>query len=323
VTEIETPAWVRQLFGPEARSGIVESLEQVVERRWRELPHVNSDLPDLAAVHEDVVLRHGERHLVADVYVPHGDGPFPLFLYMHGGGWCHGSSRSVRRLAMRFAAEGLVVVNLDYALAPEHRFPRQVEDAVYAARWAVANAERFGGDGSALAIGGDSAGANLAAAAIAYLAGGVDVELDEGDLAGVPVTFSAAVLFYGIFDFPLLIVEPVGPTASVEMMFNYAYLGPTFLSLHRHPLVSPAFAPRLSAFPPTYLSCGDRDLLLPQSLAMTKALSRSGVPTTLSVVAGADHTFAQLEHELPSATPELERIFAWLSTRVHGAANGT
>jgi acetyl esterase/lipase len=105
------------------------------------------------------------------------------------------------------------------------------------------------------------------------------------------------------------------------MMFKYAHLGPTFLSLHRSPLVSPVFAPGLEAFPPTYLSCGDRDLLLPQSLSMAKALAKAGVSTTLSVVAGADHTFAQLEDDLPCATPELDRTFAWLAE--HAAAGSS
>lgn len=314
----DSPAWMRHLFGPEARRRPIESIEQVVENRFLELPLVNADPPEIAEVHEQVVLR--ERHgtaLTAELYVPKGKPPFPAFLYMHGGGWCHGSAASVRRLARRIAEQGVFVCNLDYGLAPEHAFPWAVEDAVYACRWLVRNAERYGGDAAHVAIGGDSAGANLAAAAIVHLSGGGERELDEGELAGVDVDFAAALFLYGVFDFPLLMSDPAPPFGAVETMFNRAYLGENFLARHRDPLVSPIYAANIAGFPPVYLASGDGDYLIGQSLAMTKALAAASVPTTLSVVEGAQHAFAQLEHALPTVTPELERIFAWLEARTH------
>jgi acetyl esterase/lipase len=174
------------------------------------------------------------------------------------------------------------------------------------------NGGQYSHDGGPLGVGGESAGGNLSAAAIAFLVGGLEAELDEGDLAGIDVAFSAAMLAYGIFDFPLLVAEPGSNLGSVEWMWNVAYLGPHFLGRHRDPLVSPVFAPNLDRFPPTYLTVGDEDSLLGQSLSMAKALAGANVPTALSVVDGCDHAFFNLTHLLPTAGPEFERMLVWL-----------
>lgn len=319
--QLPTPPWMKLLFGPEANAVPLESVEQVVERRWLELPHVNrdEDLPEIASSQEVELWSRDGLTTTGELYVPFGTPPFPAFLYMHGGGWCHGSAASTRRIAMRIAAQGFVTLNLDYGLAPEHPFPRAVEDAVYASRWLATRGADYGGD-SRVAVGGDSAGANLAAAAIAYIGGGAPGEtLEEGDLAGVGVDFSAALLLYGIYDFALLVSSVTGPSGTVELMFNAAYLGPAFIWRHRDVLVSPIRAANIAEFPPCYVACGDQDYLLPQSLAIVGALAAAKVPTTASVVAGVSHAFAQLDLELPAAAEEMERAFAWLR-RVHGRA---
>ena len=302
------------LLGRPVEPKRLQSIDEIPERRALfDLSAANADLPAIAALHEDVELRPGLR---AEVYVPLGAGPFPVFLYMHGGAWCLGGAAGVRRVGHRIAEHGFVVCNLDYRLAPEHPFPAAVEDTVYAARWLTRHASRFGGSGESIAIGGDSAGAQLASAAIVHLNGGSSEALEESDLAGVAVAFSAALLLYGVFDFPLLVQEPGSNVGSLEVMYNRAHLGPGYLGRHRNPLVSPSFAPNLASFPACYLSCGDEDSLLGQTLSMTKALARANVPTTTSVVAGADHAFWQLEHALPAARPEVERALAWLRDTV-------
>jgi acetyl esterase len=299
--------WMSLMLGRPVVPPRREVVQDVVDSRtFFNRSHLNVDLPDLAELQEGVELRDG---LTAEIYVPHGEGPFPPLVYLHGGAWCAGSPKGARRVAMRLAAAGHTVVNVDYALAPERLYPAAVSDAVYAARWTAA---RFGGP---IAIGGESAGANLAAAALAFLVGGAEGDLDEGDLAGQEVAFSAALLVYGLFDFPLLVTEPGSNVGSVEVAFNEAYLGPHYLGRHRDPLVSPVFAPDLAAFPPTYLTCGDEDSLLGQTLSMTKALAAANVPTTLSVVPGCDHAFVYLDDVLPAAGPELERIERWLAER--------
>lgn len=315
--------WIELLLGrpPEAGPPIV-SVEMIPERRkFFDLGELNrTDLPDLARFEERVVLRErGGTALTAEIYVPHGEGPFPGLLYMHGGAWCVWEASFFRKQGMRIAERGYVVVNLEHGLAPEHPFPWAVEDVVYAARWIVSNIAEYGGDPERLGIGGDSSGGNLAAAGITFLNGCRDFELDEGDLAGVEVSFRAALLLYGVFDFRRRLSEPNSSPGTTEVMSNLAYLGPHYLSKHENPLVSPALAPNLDRFPPTYLCCGAWDSVLPQSLLMTQALAKAGVPVTLSVVPEGDHEFLQLSEELsPGVDAEWDRIFSWLERELAG-----
>jgi acetyl esterase len=311
--------WISLLVGQEVQIPPPQSFDDIhAARAAYDFSALNAELPDVAEFHEEVVLRERQGiELAGELYVPEGTGPFPAMLYMHGGGFCVSSAEGVRRAAMRIAAEGYVVLNLNYGLAPEHPFPWAVEDAVYAARWLKRNAERYRGDPERLLVGGDSSGANLAAVVISTLHGSTQ-GVDPGDLSETSVRFRGGLFLYGLFDFPMAMLEPGSNAGAAEVWWNLAYLGPNFLRNHRNPLVSPIYADNLDAFPPVYLSCGDEDSLLGQSLAMTKALTQANVPTTLSVVAGADHTFTYVEMKIPEkVTPEFNRIFAWLSDVTH------
>jgi len=177
----------------------------------------------------------------------------------------------------------------------------------------VANAGELNGREGPIAIGGASAGATLACAATSILHG-PDRSGGPGELEEVEVEMSAVLCLYGIFNFPLLMQEPGSHAGGfAETMYNLAYLGPHWLTKHRDPRVSPAFAANLDSFPPVYLTIGDQDALLPQSLDMCKRLSEAGARTRLSVVPGLNHSFAYIPHKLPEAAAELERIFEWLS----------
>jgi acetyl esterase/lipase len=322
---LSTPrkGWIELLLGrPQEAGPPIVSVEMIPERRkFFDLGELNSvDLPDLAAFHERVVLRERDDFtLTAEIYVPHGDGPFPVLLYMHGGAFCVWQASFFRKQCMRIAERGYAVVNLEHGLAPEHPFPWAVEDVVYAARWIVQNIADYGGDAGRLGVGGDSSGGNLAAAAITFLHGYRDFELDEGDLAGVDVEFRAALLLYAVFDFRRRMSERNSSPGTTEIMSNLAYLGPHYLSKHENPLVSPALAPNLDRFPPAYLCCGAWDAVLPQSLLMAGALAKVGVPVTASIVPEADHEFLQLREDLlPGVDAEWDRIFGWLDRELAG-----
>jgi acetyl esterase len=99
------------------------------------------------------------------IYTPEGKGPFPMLVYFHGGGWTIGEVASWDPFCRSLCnASGCVLVAVDYRLAPEHKFPAPVEDCYAAADWAAKNAAAIGGDARRVAVGGDSAGGNLAAA---------------------------------------------------------------------------------------------------------------------------------------------------------------
>ena len=276
---------------------------QMRELLDRLAPLLNAGLPEVGAFHEAVPVREG---VTADVIVPTGEGPHPVLVYLHGGGWVCGSPKTHRKLAHRFAEAGYLVFNVDYRLAPEHPFPTPFEDCLAATRWAHREAARFGGDATRLAIGGDSAGGNLSAAVAAAL-------------AGDPARPRAALLIYGVFDFGTLgdtsLAAGEDPRAAVigkeivEMMMG-AYLGKQrHDTLLRDPRVSPLLA--ASKLPPTHIVVGSADPLAVQAEALVKALVAAGVPHEHCIDAGMPHGYAQMEF-LPSARPAIERMVGFL-----------
>lgn len=102
--------------------------------------------------------------LCLDVLQPHGPGPHPVLIYLHGGAFAIGSKRTHRAIAAAYAAQGYLVCNVDYRLAPKHPFPAALEDACAAWQWVADHAAQYGGDPQRMALAGESAGANLALA---------------------------------------------------------------------------------------------------------------------------------------------------------------
>jgi acetyl esterase len=272
---------------------------------------LNADPPEVAALHEQVLVREVRGARVrADVAVPHGEGPHPVLVYLHGGGWVCGSPASHRKLALRFAEAGQLVFSIDYRLSPEHPFPAAFDDCAHAIRWAAERAAHYGGDASRLSVGGDSAGANLAAAAVASLA---------RDAAAPRV--AAALLIYGVYDLAALDApgggEPEWIAAMAEdlrTMLTTAYLGASpSAELLADPRVSPIHA--AAHLPPCHLVVGTLDPLARQQEALAKRLAQLGIEHESHVVEGMPHAFVQIEG-FPEARACIDRMVAFL--RRHG-----
>jgi acetyl esterase len=238
---------------------------------------MNGNPPPVGAVHDGVLLRETSGwRLTADIAVPVGAGPHPVLVYFHGGGWTMGSPKTHLRVGREFAAAGYVTINLDYRRAPKHRFPAAFDDCVFATQWAVENAARYGGDPKRLAVGGDSAGGNLAAAVLA-----------ECSQKGGP-KIGAAALLYGVFDYhkALSALGGTGPNTQFYLPEDQ------YEALRKDHRVSPFYA--CTKFPPCYIGVGTKDPLLPESLELAKALKAAGIEHDLHVVEGAPHAFFQL-----------------------------
>ena len=120
--------------------------------------------PEVAKVVNQTI-PNGDYQVPVRIYTPEGPGPFPILCWYHGGGWVIGNletaDASARHLAMQSEC---VVVSVDYRLAPEYKFPVPFDDCYAATEWASQNAAAINGDPDRIAVGGDSAGGNLAAA---------------------------------------------------------------------------------------------------------------------------------------------------------------
>ncbi len=127
----------------------------------------NPEPPELeSATPLSIPAPHGA--IPARIYTPKTlrktDGLAPCLVFYHGGGWVIGDLDSHDVVCRKLAHEGeLIVIAIDYRLAPEHKFPAAVDDAITALKWVAANAKQLGIDATRLTVGGDSAGGNLAA----------------------------------------------------------------------------------------------------------------------------------------------------------------
>jgi acetyl esterase len=315
-------SWIEDVVGaPLPSTSPLLGVEGIAERRafYESLP-AKADPEGAVIVDERVVLRHGDVPLTAEHYAPAGRDAgrvLPAFIYLHGGAFSIWNARMVRRAAMRIAAAGFVVLNLEFRLAPEHPYPAALSDAIYAAHWIEENADALGIDAAAgVGIGGDSSGANLAAAAAVYSLAGMTHLEDAAHAERPPVPVRQLFLACGIYDIGRRLTEKSSGPGTTEIMVNLAYLGAQFLPKHADPLVSPARATNLADFPPTYIACGSRDNTLPQSLAFTASLAEADVDVTLSVFSGGDHEMLLLGNDrLPGVDEEWARISRWLTER--------
>jgi acetyl esterase len=126
------------------------------------LKELGGPLEPMASV-KNIGIPGSEVQIPVRIYTPYGEGPFPVLVQFHGGGWVIGNpdthEPSCRAIANRACC---IVISVDYRLSPEHKFPAAVHDAYDATLWAWRHAAEINGDPDRLAVGGDSAGGNLA-----------------------------------------------------------------------------------------------------------------------------------------------------------------
>jgi acetyl esterase len=241
------------------------------------------------------------------VYVPAGEGPFPVLVFYHGGGWVIGNIDShdapCRTLANK---SGAIVASVDYRLAPEHRFPAGVDDAYAAAVWAAEKAADFGGDGSRLAVGGDSAGGNLSAvvAQLAKQRGGPELAFQ---LLVYPATDRHD-------DSPSMRDNALGPLLSrawIEWFLGHYLTGPDD---GLDPRVSPARAEDLTGLPPALVITAEFDPLRDQGRDYAEKLRAAGVPVEHEDYPGMIHGFFQMGAVLDSARAAMDRAASAVRT---------
>jgi acetyl esterase len=235
------------------------------------------------------------------LYAPAGVGPHPVLVFYHGGGWVIGDLYTHDGLCRSIVnAAGCAVASVDYRLAPEFKFPVAVEDSYTALKWVAANGPRLGLDSARLAVGGDSAGGNLAAV-MALLA---------RDRRGPRILLQALVYPVTNYDF--------GAKSYVENATGYVLTTEDMRWFWRHYLsreeqgqemtASPFRAKSLADLPPALVMTAGCDPLRDEGDAYAARLRDSGVPVTLTQYPGMFHGFLRMTRILDQARAALDEV---------------
>lgn len=242
------------------------------------------------------------------VYRPSRSAAAPLVIYLHGGGWALGTLDTAdgpcRDLARR---TGRIVVSVAYRLAPEHRFPAGLEDALSAVSWLLEHAAEFGATPSDVALMGDSAGGNLAAATVAELASR-DARLPSSLVLVYPVLARPDPL-----RFPSYAENRDAPVVSAHTMqwFWDQYL-PSPPPASEDPRIAPYFTPHPERFPRTFIATAQLDPLRDEGLGFAARLRSAGVQVDSRAYPGAIHGFWWLGGLLGQAAEVSDDIAAFL-----------
>jgi len=233
------------------------------------------------------------------------DAPLPALVYLHGGGWTIGDLDThdivCRTLANNAAC---AVIAADYRMGPEHRFPAAVEDCIAATRWVAQQASALGVDATRIAVGGDSAGGNLAAV----------VAIALRDAGGPPLAFQA--LVYPATDQRMDTAthakfgEGYLLTRNNMLWFRDNYLDPRDYDDWR---ASPLRAADLARLPPAHIITAGYDPLLDEGRAYSDRLVAAGVPVLYECFEGMAHGFLTMGGVVAAANHALYRLGQSLS----------
>jgi acetyl esterase len=257
----------------ERRAWLHERIDETFTSMNEQRPPVASEVDHRVAV--------GDGEITVRAYRADVAGVLPCYVYLHGGGWWLGtldqSDSSCRGIA---TDAGCVVVSVDYRLAPEHKFPTAVEDSYAALLWVVDHADELGIDPSRIAVGGGSAGGNLAAV-VALLArdrGGPKLVLQVLEVAALDFSRPGKEQYYDL------------------------YLGSDEHATNPH--ASPLLAPDLSGLPPAVVMSAQYDPLRKEDAEYAERLRNAGVPVEERCWPGQFHGSMQLAKLIPDEARE-------------------
>lgn len=264
-----------------------------------------------AAIERDVLVPVAGGQIVVRIYSPATAHPTPLHVFLHGGGWCVGTvEERDPRCRELVAGARCTVASVDYRMAPENAFPTPVEDCYAALCWLVEHAGEVGIDPARVSIGGESAGANLAAAVclMARDRSGPTICHQWLDVPAVDLTLSQ----------PSVHGVPDGYLLDLATIHEYldAYLC-NDRSLATEPYASPLHAADLSGLPPAWIMSCEYDKLRDDGIAYADALRSAGVPVAHEVLPGHVHPTFAFTRLVPSAKAYEQRAITALADALH------
>lgn len=239
------------------------------------------------------------------IYTPSGSGPFPVIVYYHGGGWVFATIETYDASARALSdAVNAIVVSVEYRKAPEHRFPAAHRDAYAAYEWVLANAQQISGDPTAIAVAGESAGGNLAAA-VSMMAREREQPMPVHQVLIYPVTgydFSTPSYQENAQAMPL--------NRAMMVWFFEKYLNNPQDA--KDPRISLTNAQYLKDLPPTTIITAEIDPLRSEGLRYAERLRQEGVPVHYRNFEGVTHEFFGMSAAVPDAKEAVRFVAAHL-----------
>ena len=232
---------------------------------------------------EDIIIPVQDGEISLRIYKPNGSGPFPVILYLHGGGWVFGSPEYADGGCRYLTAQSKqIVVSVDYRLAPEYPFPTPLYDAFDALQWVIQHADALHIQKDAITLSGDSAGGNLAAA-LAILA------------AEQQIPLKALALIYPVVNASLTeeSYETYGQNLGLDaagMAWFFDHYVPDLKKRH-NPYVAPLHYEHMERFPPTLLVAAQYDVLVDEGIAFIKRLQEASVVHKRIEMPGLIHSY--------------------------------
>ena len=268
-----------------------ETAEQA-RAKLRALIEANLISPPAIYRVEDRHIAGADGQIAARVYTPEGSPPMGVLVYFHGGGWVLGDLESHDHVCRALAnGAGCVVVSIDYRLAPEHVFPAGAEDCYAATKWVSENAAALGADASRMAVGGDSAGGNLAAV----------VSMMARDRGGPAINFQ--LLIYPVTDCALdtpsqkeFAADGYALSRADMEWFWKNYLDPGVEK--NNPYACPLRAKNLKGLPPALVLTASHDPLRDEGERFAERLITAGVKVTCTRYEGVTHAFVSFADTL-------------------------
>ena len=250
-----------------------------------------STAPEAGVTVKDMTVKGPAGDFPVHIYTPEGKGPFPVMVYYHGGGFVIADTQvydaSPRALAKMAKA---IIVSADYHRAPENKFPAAPNDAYAAYTWTLEHAKEFNGDPSRVAVGGESAGGNLATV-VSIMA--------RDKKATIPVH---QLLVYPVVDNDM--TRPSYMTNAAAQPLNKPMMEWFFKHYGADP-VSPMALPlkhaNLKGLPPATIVAAEIDPLLSEGKAYADALKKAGVPVSYKLYNGVTHEFFGMGAVVPKA----------------------
>lgn len=231
-----------------------------------------------------ITMRDGVK-IAIRIYTPIGQGPFPIIMYYHGGGWVLNDLDTCHESCSKLAEKtNQIVVSVAYRLAPEYKFPIPVYDAFDSFLWVVDHAKSFHGDAHLISVAGDSAGGNLAIAVC---------QLAYNHERNLPIT--AQILLYPVTDLSYssnsysLFKEGFGLDRDVMKWFGNYYIQREEDT--KNPLIAPLQLQDYSFLPPACIFVAENDVLRDEALDYGSRLIHAGIETERTIMQGIVHSY--------------------------------